>query len=98
MNRGEIEEFVVERVNRTLWLGCRVAVAEREELIATLDEVLADMPARPEAYYEELYPRLRNTLAIAVCVKILVRRGERVTPERLDKIARAVAFAPQYAA
>ncbi|MDP9364614.1 MAG: hypothetical protein M3Q10_10395 [Chloroflexota bacterium] len=93
MDRRELAGYVVASVGAVLAPGCAPSPARQDpaDVLAVLDELLDGAPV-PRDFD---YAHLRESITIAVCVKVLARRGIPVTYDQLERIGEAVMRPPR---
>src|SRR5690242_12822968 len=89
MDRRELERYVVATAGAVIGAKSTPALGNqwREEVVEAFDDLLHDLQPLDRADYA----RLRGSIAAAVCVNVLVRRGIPITYEWLERIGQAIA-------
>jgi hypothetical protein len=89
VDRRELETYVIAAASAVLGLRSVPAIGDprQEEIVDAFDDLFND----PLPLDRADYARLRESIAAAVCVNALVRRGIPITYEWLERIGQVIA-------
>ena len=91
MDRRELAGYVARAVEASGITSTPRTTTDAADALAELDELLGSAPLAPDFDYAPL----RESIAIAVCVRLLARRGSPVTYGMLERLAQVVARLPR---
>lgn len=92
MDKGELINYILTGVISVLGLqpGDEAMEQDKSDVVETLDGILDRGPLGADFDYGPL----RESIAMAVCVKVLARRGDPVTYAKLERIGNTYARPP----